>query len=237
MTPSPTPHCRVPSASRCLSSSSRPSARSACSSQAAVCLRPGAARWSRSRPSSKLAGCPSGPSQGLGSKGPDHPGQAFALATDSHLQPGAAASLPSARMQNTFPRPDRQFTNYGLVGPSSGSLRCCNTSTETCRGSRQPSPRLSKGCAQGQGCQGTWRLVSHSYKGHFPFRATLKTENRAGGGKVALYRGIITSCCSDRLARGRTGSCTHKGLNTLGGTLDFQRPEYRTHSNLWIPLV
>lgn len=143
MTPSPTPHCRVPSASRCLSSSSRPSARSACSSQAAVCLRPGAARWSRSRPSSKLAGCPSGPSQGLGSKGPDHPGQAFALATDSHLQPGAAASLPSARMQNTFPRPDRQFTNYGLVGPSSGSLRCCNTSTETCRGSRQSSPRLS----------------------------------------------------------------------------------------------
>lgn len=54
---------------------------------------------------------------------------------------------------------------------------------------------------------------------------------------MALYRDIITSCCFDQLAMGGTGSCTHKGLDTLGGTLGFQRPEYRTHSNLWIPLV
>lgn len=139
----------MPSASRCLSSSSRPSACSACSSQAAVYLKPGAARWSRSRPSSILAGCPSGPSQGLACKGPNHPGQAYALATDSHLQPGAAAPLPSARAH--FHLGTGSSPAMGRWAPA-GSLQCCNTSAEICKGSRQPFLRLSKGCTQEQGC-------------------------------------------------------------------------------------
>jgi hypothetical protein len=110
-----------------------------------VCLRPGAARWSRSRPSSTLAGCPSGPSQGLTCKGPNHPGQAYALATDSHLPLGAAAPLPSARAH--FHLGTGSLPTMGWWAPA----EAC--SAEICRGSRQPCPRLSRGCTQEQGCR------------------------------------------------------------------------------------
>lgn len=44
------------------------------------------------------------------------------------------------------------------------------------------------------------------------------------------YRDFVIFC-SDQSAIRRTGSCTHKGLDTLG-TLDLQRPEHRTQANL-----
>lgn len=61
----------------------------------------------------------------------------------------------------------------------------------------------------------------------------LRAENRNRGGKVAWYRDIVTSFCSDQLAIERTESCTHKGLANTG------LPKARAQDPVqpWIPLV
>lgn len=53
---------------------------------------------------------------------------------------------------------------------------------------------------------------------------------------MALYRDTITSCCSDQLAMEGEGPAPTR-IWVPWGTLDFQRPDYMTHSNRGIPLV
>lgn len=184
LSPLPTPHCRLPSASRCLSSSSRPFACSACSSQAAVCLRPGAAHWSRSRPSSTPAGCPSGPSQGLAYEGPNHPGQAYALCTDT---PATGSSGPGVS-QSTLP-PGQAVHLLWAGGPQQAA--CCAAVPQLRPwgggGAGSAAPDGAKAVTKNKAAR-TSALVPHSYKEHFfPCRSMLGTEYRDGGGKVALY--------------------------------------------------
>lgn len=58
-------------------------------------------------------------------------------------------------------------------------------------GAGSPSPDRAKAVPKNKAVE-TSDLVPHSYKEHFPCRNMLRTENRDGGGKVALYKDIVT---------------------------------------------
>lgn len=147
--PSPTPHCRMPSASRCLSSSSPPSACSACSSQAAVCLRPKAAHWSRSRPSSTRAGCPSGPNRGLPVRGQTTQARPIHW---PQITPATRSSSIPAISQSTFPPWDRHFTNSGA--PAQAACSALIPQLRPAGGAGGPAPDWAKAVPKDKAVRG-----------------------------------------------------------------------------------